>query len=275
MKIYKPTTPGTRGRIGEDFGVLTKKEPEKSLIFISKKHAGRNNQGRITVRHRGGGVKQQYRIIDFNQTDKMNMPAKVLALEYDPNRTSFIALVQYEDNEKRYILAPQNLKVGDTVVCSENAPLNSGNRLKLKNIPIGTPIYNIELQPRKGGQIVRSAGISAKLLGCENRYAHIELPSHEIRMVLEDGFASVGVLSRPEHNLVRLGKAGRIKYKDRRPHVRGTAMNPHDHPHGGGEGRTGRGMKYPKTPWGKPAWGVRTRKKHKYSDKYIIQRRKK
>lgn len=275
MKIYKPTTPGTRGRIGEDFSILTKKEPEKSLIFSLRKKAGRNNQGRITVRHRGGGSKRQYRLIDFGRLDKIDVPAKVIAIEYDPNRTSFIALVQYQDGDKRYVLAPRDVKVGDSLICAENAPLNSGNRLKLKNIPIGTSIYNIEIKPGRGGQLVRSAGTSAKLLSCEHGYVQIQLPSGEIRMVLEGGFASVGSLSRSGHNLVRLGKAGRMRHKGIRPRVRGSAMNPVDHPHGGGEGRTGIGLKHPKTPWGKIAHGGRTRKKHKYSDRYIIQRRKK
>jgi len=255
--------------------MLTKKAPERKLIFTLKKNAGRNNLGRITVRHQGGGWRSQYRMIDFSSVDKLNIPAKITAIEYDPNRTSFIALIEYPDAEKRYILAPQGVKVGDTFLCAENAPLNQGNRLKMKNIPIGTPIYNIELQSGRGGQLVRSAGISAKILGCEAGYAQIELPSSEIRMVLEEGFASIGSLSRPEHNLVRLGKAGRMRHKGVRPRVRGTAMNPVDHPHGGGEGKTGRGLKYPKTPWGKIAHGGKTRKKHKHSNKYIIQRRKK
>lgn len=274
MKVYKPTSPGQRGRIGEDFSRLTKKKPEKGLVKVLKKKAGRS-KGRITIRHRGGGSKRKYRIIDFKRNDKLDVPAKVLSLEYDPNRTSFIALLQYEDEEKRYVLAPKDVKVGDRLICSEKAPLKPGNRLKIKNIPPSSNIYNIELMPGKGGQLVRSAGLTATLLGCEKRYAQIRLPSTEIRLVPEESFASLGSLSRPEHGFVVLGKAGRKRHKGVRPHVRGSAMNPVDHPHGGGEGRAPIGLKHPKTPWGKPALGVKTRKKKKYSNKFIIKRRRK
>ena len=275
MKVYKPTTPGRRKMTGSDFGVLTKKEPEKSLILPLKKKGGRS-KGRITVRHRGGGAKKKYRIIDFSSgQDKLGISVKVLSLEYDPCRTSFIGLVQYPDGEKRYILAPQDLKVGDEIVCKEKAEFKAGNRMKLKNIIIGMSVYNIELIPGKGGQIVRSAGVCAKILAREGGYVNLVLPSTEIRKVPEECFASIGSLSRPEHTFVNLGKAGKKRYLGIRPHVRGSAMNPRDHPHGGGEGRTSIGLKHPKTPWGKPALGVKTRKKRKYSNKFVVRRRKK
>ncbi len=260
---------------GIDYRILTKKEPEKNLVFIMKKKSGRNNQGRITVRHRGGGVKRKYRIIDFySGRDKLNVPAKVLSLEYDPCRTCFLALIQYPDGEKRYILAPQELKVGDEIVCAETADFKPGNRMKLKNILVGTPVYNIELSPGRGGQLVRSAGICAKILAKEGGYVTLSLPSTEIRKVPEECFASIGSLSNPEHAFVNLGKAGRSRHLGIRPTVRGTAMNPCDHPHGGGEGRTTIGLKHQKTPWGKTAYGVKTRKRKKYSNKFIIKRRK-
>ena len=252
---------------------LNKKKPEKGLISILKKRGGRNLQGRITIRHRGGGAKRMYRHIDFSQ-EKINIPAKVVALEYDPNRSAFIALLEYEDKEKRYILAPQGLKVDDTIVISEKGEFKPGNRMKLKNIPIGTLVYNIEFEPGKGGLIVKGAGTTARVLAQEGGYTHLVLPSSEIRKVSMECFASIGMVSNPEYKYVKIGKAGRSRYKDRRPHVRGSAMNPVDHPHGGGEGRTGIGMKHPKTPWGKPALGVKTRKK-KWTDKLIIKRRKK
>jgi len=261
---------------GINYSILTKKEPEKSLTFHLKKKSGRNNRGRITVRHKGGGAKQKYRLLDFNSgQDKLGLPAKVLSLEYDPCRTSFIALVQYSDGEKRYILAPQDLKVGEEIICKDTAEFKPGNRMRLKNIIVGTPVYNIELAPGKGGQLVRSAGICARVLAKEGGYVNLSLPSSEVRKVLEDCFASIGSLSNPEHAFVNLGKAGRTRHLGIRPSVRGTAMNPCDHPHGGGEGRTTIGLKHPKTPWGKPALGVKTRKKKKYSDRLIISRRKK
>ncbi|MCK4520612.1 50S ribosomal protein L2 [Candidatus Parcubacteria bacterium] len=273
MKKYKPTTPGRRGMTKIESPQLNKKKPEKGLISILKKRGGRNLQGRITIRHRGGGAKRMYRHIDFSQ-EKINIPAKVVALEYDPNRSAFIALLEYEDKEKRYILAPQGLKVDDTIVISEKGEFKPGNRMKLKNIPIGTLVYNIEFEPGKGGLIVKGAGTTARVLAQEGGYTHLVLPSSEIRKVSMECFASIGMVSNPEYKYVKIGKAGRSRYKDRRPHVRGSAMNPVDHPHGGGEGRTGIGMKHPKTPWGKPALGVKTRKK-KWTDKLIIKRRKK
>jgi large subunit ribosomal protein L2 len=242
MKKYKPTTPGRRKMSGI--------EPHKPLTKFLKKKAGRNKQGRITVRHRGGGHKRRYRIIDFKR-DKFDMPAKVESIEYDPNRSAFIALVTYKDNEKRYILAPQNLKVGDKIIAGEKVPLKPGNRMPLKNMPVGTFVYNIELIPGKGGQIVRSAGASAQVTASEGGYARLILPSSEVRVVSADAMASIGLLSNPEHRFVNKGKAGRSRWLGRRPIVRGSAMNPVDHPHGGGEGRSPVGLKSPKTPWGK------------------------
>jgi len=274
MKIYKPTTPARRGMTGIDFSQLTKKEPEKKLLKYIKKTAGRARSGRITVRHRGGGAKRLYRIIEFSQK-RLDTPAKVIALEYDPNRTAFIALIEYPDKERQYIIAPQDLKVGDEIIFSENAPLKVGNRTKLKNLPVGTNVYNVELEPGKGGKIVRAAGTSAQVISQEEKFTHLRMPSSEIRKFNNECFASIGVVSNPENKFYNIGKAGRSRLKGRRPHVRGSAMNPVDHPHGGGEGRQPIGLKHPKTPWGKPALGVKTRKKHKASDKFIIQRRKK
>lgn len=273
MKAYKPITPGRRHAIREDFSALTKKEPEKTLLLRLPKRAGRNFQGRVTVRHKGGGVKRMYRIIDFGQ-EKLNIPGKVVALEYDPYRTGFIALVEYQDKDKRYIIAPQGLKAGDEIICKEESPIKTGNRLKLKNIPVGTAVYNVELEPGRGGKIVRSAGSFAKCLAHDGKYTHLEMPSGEARMVIQECYASVGAVSREEHKYIKIGKAGRNRWKGIRPTVRGSAMNPPDHPHGGGEGKTPIGMPGPKTPWGTPAKGVKTRKK-KWTDKYILQRRKK
>jgi large subunit ribosomal protein L2 len=273
MKLYKPTTPGRRGATREDFSVLTKKRPERSLILALKRRAGRNLKGRITVRHKGGGVKKFYRLIDFAQR-KLNVPAKIIALEYDPYRTAFIALVEYENKEKKYIIAPQGVKVGDEIVAAEKAELKPGNRMKLKNIPVGTQVYNVEIEPGRGGKMVRGAGGSAKVLAQEGNYTHLKMPSTEIRRVSENCFASIGAVSRPERGFMKLGKAGRSRYKGIRPTVRGTAMTPASHPHGGGEGRSPLGMPGPKTPWGKPARGVKTRKK-KWTDKLIIKRRQK
>lgn len=276
MKIYKPTTPGRRKMTGIDYKkTVTNSKPHKPLVKAIKKKAGRNKQGRITVRHKGGGHKRRYRVIDFKR-DKFDIPAKVESIEYDPNRSAFISLVAYEDGEKRYILAPQDLKKGDKIVASEKTPLKPGNRMALKNMPIGTFVYNIELIPGKGGQIVRSAGAGAQVTAIEGGYVHLTLPSSEIRMVLENAMASIGSLSKPEHRFVNLGKAGRSRWLGKRPTVRGVAMNPVDHPHGGGEGRAPVGQrKGPKTPWGKKAYGVKTRNKKKYSNKFIIRRRKK
>ena len=275
MKVYKPTTPSRRGMTGIDFSQLTKKKPEKKLLKYVKRHVGRSaSSGEITVRHKGGGVKKMYRIIEFSQT-KQDMPAKVIALEYDPNRTAFIALIEYTDKTKQYIIAPQDLKVGNEIIFSEKAALNPGNRVKLKNIPVGTAVYNIELDPGKGGTTVRSAGSSAQILAHDGDHINLKMPSTEVRRFKGDCFATIGMVSNPENRFYTLGKAGKSRHKGRRPHVRGSAMNPVDHPHGGGEGRQPIGLKHPKTPWGKPALGVKTRNKKKWSNKLIISRRKK
>lgn len=252
--------------------ILTKKKAEKSLLNPLKKKAGRNRTGRITVRHRGAGVKRHYRIIEFAQ-EKLGEPARVESLEYDPNRTCFIALVKYEDGKRCYILAPQGLRVGDKVVFSEKCTLSPGNRMKLTNVPVGTFVYNIEIEPARGGRLVRSAGTSAQVMAHEEKYTLLKMPSGEVRKILSECFASIGELSNPEHRFRNLGKAGRARLKGRRPTVRGSAMNSVDHPHGGGRGKCPIGLKHPKTPWGKPALGVKTRKK-KWTDKLIIQRRK-
>ena len=277
MKLYKPTTPARRGMSGIDFSKLTQKSPEKSLLKYVKRNVGRSaSTGRITVRHKGGGVKKMYRVIEFSQT-KMDVPAKVTALEYDPNRTAFIALIEYADKIKQYIIAPQDLKVGDEVIFSEKAQLNPGNRIKLKNIPVGTAVYNIELEAGKGGKIVRSAGSSAQVLAHDGDFVNLKMPSTEVRIFSGECFATIGMISNPENRFYRVGKAGKSRLKGRRPHVRGSAMNPVDHPHGGGEGRSGVGMKYPKTFYGRKAVG-KTRFKRKYSNSVIVesrQRRKK
>jgi len=252
--------------------LLTQKEPEKKLTVFLKQKAGRNRSGRITVRHRGGGVKRLYRLVDFGQ-EKLGVPAKVLALEYDPYRTAFLALIEYPDKEKKYILAPQDLKPGDEIIFDEKTSLKIGNRMKLKNIPVGLLVHNIEILPGQGGKLTRSAGSAAKVLAQEGKYTALEMPSGEIRKILSECFASLGVVSNPEHRYQTIGKAGRIRRKGWRPTVRGAAMNPVDHPHGGGEGRTPIGLKFPKTPWGKPARGVKTRKRRQ-TDKFIIKRRK-
>lgn len=280
MKIYKPTTPSRRGMSGIDFSKLSKKRPEKSLLKYIKRHNGRSaSTGEITVRHKGGGVKRLYRIIEFSQT-KMNLPAKVIALEYDPNRTAFIALIEYPStgsgpSARQYIIAPQDLKTGDEVVFSESAPLKAGNRIKLKNVPVGTNVYNIEFEPGKGGKIVRSAGSSAQVLAHDGEYVNLKMPSTEVRKFLGECFASIGMVSNPENRFYRTGKAGKNRHRGLRPAVRGSAMNPVDHPHGGGEGRQPIGLKHPKTPWGRPALGVKTRNSKKWSNKLIISRRKK
>jgi large subunit ribosomal protein L2 len=274
MKVYKPTTPSRRGMSGIDFSQLTKKKPEKSLLKYVKRSVGRGSSGRITVRHKGGGVKKLYRIVEFAQT-RMDSPAKVIALEYDPNRTAFIALVEYKDGQKQYIIAPHDLKVGAEIIFAESASLNLGNRIKLKNIPVGTNVYNIELEQGKGGKVVRSAGSSAQILAQDEKHTSLKMPSTEIRKFNGECFATIGMVSNPENRFYTIGKAGKSRLKGRRPHVRGSAMNPVDHPHGGGEGRQPIGLKHPKTPWGKPALGVKTRRKKKWSNKLIVQRRKK
>jgi len=272
IKAYKPTSPGVRQLTVSTFEEITKKEPEKSLLVPLKKNAGRNSQGKITVRHRGGGEKRKYRIIDFKR-DKDNIPAKVAAIEYDPNRTANIALLHYADGEKRYIIEPYKLSVGDTVISGENVDIKVGNALPLKNIPVGTVIHNIELKPGKGGQLVRSAGNSAQLMAKEGKYVQVRLPSGEVRMINSLCKATIGQVGNLDHENITIGKAGRKRHLGFRPTVRGSAMNPNDHPHGGGEGRAPIGRPTPVTPWGKPTIGYKTRKKNKASDKYIVKRR--
>ena len=258
----------------KNYKIFTKKEPEKKLLLNLKKRAGRGRSGRITVRHKGGGVKRLYRLIDFGQ-EKMGLPGKVIAIEYDPNRTAFICLLEYENGEKRYRLCPHGIKVGDSLICLEAAEIKTGNRMRLKNISVGTQVFNIEIVPGQGGKLARSAGSSAKILAQEGKYTHLIFPSSEVKMVFNENFATVGQVSFPEHKFIKIKKAGSVRHRGIRPTVRGTAMNPKDHPHGGGEGKTSVGMKHPKTPWGKPAFGVKTRKKKKWTGKFIIQRRKK
>jgi large subunit ribosomal protein L2 len=274
MKKKKPNTPGQRGMISHDYSILTKKSPEKSLIYPIKKTGGRNKKGRITVRHRGGGEKKMYRKIDFGN-QKLNIPAKVEAVEYDPNRSAFIMLVLFKDGERRYMLAPEGIKVNNEIIFGEKTPIQIGNRTKIKNIPVGIQVFNIALLPEKAGTIVRSAGSSAQLLSKEEGYATIVLPSREVRKVPEECYATIGVVSNIDHKTEILGKAGKARHRGQKPRVRGVAMNPVDHPHGGGEGRSPIGMKYPKTRSGKPAFGVRTRNKRKFSNRYIIKRRRK
>jgi len=273
VKKYNPTSPGTRFMTVSTFEEITKKEPEKSLLAPLKKTGGRNSYGRITVRHHGGGGKRKYRIIDFKR-DKDGIKAKVAAIEYDPNRTAYIALLHYVDGEKRYIIAPHGLKVGDIVESGENADIKPGNALPLENIPVGTEIHNIELKPGKGGQLVRSAGNVAQLMAKEGNYAQIRLPSGEVRMVSLKCKATIGQVGNIDHENVSIGKAGRKRWMGIRPTVRGVVMNPVDHPHGGGEGKSPIGRPSPVTPWGKPTLGYKTRKKNKASDKFIIKRRK-
>ena len=272
IKHYKPTTPGHRGMTVLDYSELSKVAPEKSLLETLKKNSGRNSYGRITVRHRGGGNRKKYRIIDFKR-DKAGIPATVMTIEYDPNRTAFIALLQYEDGEKRYIIAPVGLKVGDTVLSGKGADIKPGNALPLTEIPVGTVIHNIELYPGKGAQLARSAGNMAQLMAKENGMALLRLPSGELRNVPAACMATIGSVSNPEHENVNIGKAGRKRHMGWRPTVRGSVMNPCDHPHGGGEGRAPIGRPSPVTPWGKPTLGYKTRSKHNKSDKFIIKRR--
>lgn len=271
IKIYKPVTPGQRNKTGYNFEEITKSKPERSLVVIRKSRAGRNASGKITVRHRGGGHKRQIRLIDFKR-DKLNIPARVSSIEYDPNRTARIALLTYVDGEKRYILAPLGLNVGDTVVSGSDAEIRPGNNLPISRIPLGTTIHNVELKEGKGGQIVRSAGAGAQLLAKEGEYAQVRLPSGEVRLVRQTCFATVGQVGNLDHKNIKLGKAGRKRHLGIRPGVRGTAMSPKDHPHGGGEGRSSVGMPSPKTPWGKPTLGYKTRK-NKNTDKFIVRRR--
>ena len=272
IKSFKPTTASRRHMTVTDYSVLSKVAPEKSLLENIKKTAGRNSYGRITVRHHGGGEKRKYRIIDFKR-NQIGMPATVLTLEYDPNRTAFIALVQYEDGEKRYILAADGLKVGDTVVSGPDADIKTGNALPLANIPMGTFIHNIEMHPGRGGQMVRSAGNMAQLMAKENGYALIRLPSGEVRMVALNCYATIGQVSNTDHENMNIGKAGRKRHMGWRPSVRGSVMNPNDHPHGGGEGKSPIGRPGPVTPWGKPTLGYKTRSKKNPTKKFIVKRR--
>ena len=272
IKKYKPTSPGRRNMSVNTYDEVTKKEPEKSLLAPLKSKAGRNNYGRITVRHQGGGEKRKYRIIDFKR-NKFGVPGVVAGIEYDPNRSANIALINYADGEKRYILAPLKLKVGDTVLSSPEADITVGNCLPLSNIPVGTLVHNVELKAGKGGQMVRSAGASAQLMAKEGNYVTLRLPSGEMRQVRKECMATIGTVGNLDHQNVRIGKAGRKRHMGIRPTVRGSVMNPNDHPHGGGEGRAPIGRPGPVTPWGKPALGYKTRKKHKASDKLIVRRR--
>ncbi|HIP96787.1 MAG TPA: 50S ribosomal protein L2 [Anaerolineae bacterium] len=273
IKVYKPTSPGRRGMTSPTFEEITSTEPERSLLAPLRKKAGRNVRGKITVRHRGGGHKRRYRIIDFKR-DKAGVPARVASIEYDPNRSARIALLVYADGEKRYIIAPLGLMVGDTVMSGPEAEIRVGNALPLANIPAGTLIHNIELQPGKGGQLVRSAGTSAQLMAKEGNYAHVRLPSGEVRLIHQRCMATIGQVGNTDHGHIKLGKAGRKRHLGWRPAVRGSAMSPRDHPHGGGEGRTPIGMPSPKSPWGKPTLGKKTRR-NKSTDKWIVRRRSK
>ncbi len=271
IKVYKPTSPGRRGMSVSIFEEITRTKAEKSLLRPLRKRAGRNNQGRITVRHRGGGHKRAYRVIDF-QRGKFGVPARVASIEYDPNRSARIALLVYADGEKRYIIAPLGLRVGDTVMSGPDADIRPGNALPIANITVGSLIHNIELYPGKGGQLVRSAGTSAQLLAKEGKYAHVRLPSGEVRLIHQKCMATIGQVGNTDHSNIKLGKAGRKRNLGWRPTVRGSAMSPRDHPHGGGEGRTPIGMPGPKTPWGKPTLGAKTRR-NKRTDKWIVRRR--
>ena len=274
IKKYKPTSNGRRNMTSLDFAEITTNKPEKSLLDSKKRKAGRNNQGKITVRHHGGGHKKQYRIIDFKRL-KDGIPGKVATIEYDPNRSANIALINYADGEKRYILAPKGLEVGTTIVSGPDADIKVGNALPLANIPMGTTIHNIEMKPGKGGQLVRSAGTSAQVLGREGKYVIVRLQSGEVRLILATCRATIGQVGNEQHELVNIGKAGRSRWLGKRPTVRGSVMNPNDHPHGGGEGRSPIGRKSPMTPWGKPALGYKTRKKKNKTSKFIIRSRKK
>jgi large subunit ribosomal protein L2 len=271
IRVYKPTSSARRFMSVLTFEEITKKAPEKSLTETLKKHSGRNAQGKITVRHQGGGNKIKYRVIDFKR-DKKDIPAKVTAIEYDPNRSAFIALLTYADGEKRYILAPLDLKVGATVVAGEHADITAGNALPISSIPVGTLIHNIEIKPGRGGQLARSAGMAAQLMAKEGAYAQVRLPSGEVRKIPMNAYATIGTVGNTDHENVRIGKAGRQRHMGVRPSVRGVVMNPCDHPHGGGEGKSPVGMPSPVTPWGKPALGYKTRKHKKYSNRLIVKR---
>ncbi len=273
VKTFKPTSPGRRGMTGSTFEEITKSTPTRALVKDRRKSGGRNMHGRITVRHRGGGHRRQLRVIDFKR-DKMDIPANVASIEYDPNRSARIALLNYADGERRYIIAPLNLKVGDTVITSANAEIRSGNTLPISNIPVGTLIHNIEMQAGKGGQIARSAGTAAQLLAKEGEYAQVRLPSGEVRLIPQKCLATIGEVGNLDHSNIKLGKAGRKRHLGIRPTVRGTAMSPRDHPHGGGEGRQPTGMPGPKSPWGKPTRGKKTRH-NALTDKFIVKRRAK
>ncbi|HDU1034762.1 50S ribosomal protein L2 [Listeria monocytogenes] len=274
IKKYKPTTNGRRHMTSSDFTEITTSTPEKSLLRPLKKKAGRNNQGKLTVRHHGGGHKRQYRVIDFKR-NKDGIPGRVATIEYDPNRSANIALINYADGEKRYIIAAKGLEVGQTIYSGAEADIKVGNALELKDIPVGTVIHNIEMKPGKGGQLVRSAGTSAQVLGKEGKYVLIRLNSGEVRMILATCRATIGQVGNEQHELINIGKAGRSRWMGKRPTVRGSVMNPNDHPHGGGEGKAPIGRKSPMSPWGKPTLGYKTRKKNNNSDKFIVRRRKK
>lgn len=271
----KPTTPGRRQMTIADFTGISKKRPERRLTKGKKRISGRNNLGRVTVRHRGGGHKRLLRQIDFKQSDKQNVTGRIASIEYDPNRSAYIALVHYIDGDKRYILSPEGIKEGDEIVCAERTKVKIGNRMKLLNVPVGYRIYNVELQLGRGGQIVRSAGNSAVLVGFDAPYALVQLPSGEMRKVRQECYASIGTVSNPDHHLINIGKAGRNRWLGRKPQVLGKSMNAVDHPHGGGEGHSPIGLKYPKTPWGKHALGVKTRGTKNKSDHLIVRRRTK
>ncbi len=273
IKLYKPTTQARRKMSVTDYSLLTNKNPEKSLVKILKKKAGRDKTGQISVRHQGGGEKQKYRVLS-SLSNNLNVPAKVIAIEYDPNRSAFIALIEYEKGEKAYILAWEGIKVGDEVTSADKTEVNPGNRMRLKNIPAGTSVYDIEIQPNQGGKLIKSAGAQSFVLSKDTGLVQIKMASSEIRKINENSFASIGQVSNITHSSVRIGKAGRKRHMGIRPSVRGKVMSPKAHPHGGGEGVNPIGLKYPKTPWGKIAIGGKTRKKHKYSDKFIIKRRK-
>ncbi|ANU14747.1 LSU ribosomal protein L2p (L8e) [Planococcus halocryophilus Or1] len=274
IRKYKPTTNGRRNMTSSDFAEITTNKPEKSLLQPVKRKGGRNNQGKITVRHHGGGHKRQYRVIDFKR-NKDGIPGRVATIEYDPNRSANIALINYADGEKRYILAPKGVEVGTQIMSGIEADIKAGNALPLSNIPMGSTIHNIELKPGGGGQLVRSAGTSAQVLGKEGKYVTVRLQSGEVRMILATCRATIGAVGNEQHELINIGKAGRNRWKGNRPTVRGSVMNPNDHPHGGGEGRSPIGRKSPMSPWGKPTLGYKTRKKTNKSDKFIVRRRKK
>ncbi|MBN2087295.1 50S ribosomal protein L2 [Candidatus Peregrinibacteria bacterium] len=274
IKKYKPTTPGRRNMSVVDYSELSDVKPRKSLLAKQSKTAGRNNQGRVTVRHRGGGVKRRYRIIDSKRFDKLDIPAIVETLEYDPNRTAFIALLKYDDGERRYIIAPDKLKVGAKIVCSAKAKIKVGNRMKIRNIPVGFNICDLEMKEGRGAQAIKSAGSTGKIVSLDTEMAQVMMPSGAVHFISKECFATIGVVSNLDHSNVRIGKAGRMRMMGRRPQVLGKSMNATDHPHGGGEGHTAIGPKTPKTPWGKPALGVKTRRRKKYSDKLILKKRR-